>query len=212
MIFAQFFGSNFPICSTILCMPIPTIFFPSFPTWGFHIHFIEVKYMIGGPIGRSVVCFGSPLCSSPYSSNPPYSCFPFLSGWYTYSMSCVKCGSCVFTIVGVINIRSISATNEVCSLVSLGVGPLYIISFLVFLFPTWVFIFCVFRWGPHHLLSCLWLKLSMRILGQYVVSYACRSLNDFCDAFVVLHLVPGLLVSCNVPISRYFATLCWISY
>ncbi len=41
----------------ILCMPIPTIFFSSFPMWGYHSHFIGVKYMTRGPIGRNVVYF-----------------------------------------------------------------------------------------------------------------------------------------------------------
>jgi hypothetical protein len=38
----------FPIYSTILHTPIPTIFFSSFLTWRFHSHFVEVRYTIGG--------------------------------------------------------------------------------------------------------------------------------------------------------------------
>ncbi len=47
--------TTFPICLTILCMPIPIIFFSSFPiTWGSHNHSIKIKYMIGNPLGRTL--------------------------------------------------------------------------------------------------------------------------------------------------------------
>jgi hypothetical protein len=170
MIFAQFFGLYFPICLTILHMPIPTVFSPSFLTWGFHSHFVEIRYTIGGPIGRNVVCFSSPSCSSPYSTNPPYLCFLFLGRWYTYSRSHIKCGFCIFTIIKrVINIRFVNVANEVCSLVSSWVRPLYIISFWLF-YSRRIFVFWVYQWDPHHLLSHLWLRLSMKILGWYLVS------------------------------------------
>jgi hypothetical protein len=50
-VFIWFFRSTFPICSTILCTPILTVFFLGFSTWGFHSHFVEVWYTIGGPLG-----------------------------------------------------------------------------------------------------------------------------------------------------------------
>jgi hypothetical protein len=53
----------------------PHYIFFKFFDMGSHNHFVKVKYMIGGTIGRNVVCFSSPSCSSPYSSNPPYLCF-----------------------------------------------------------------------------------------------------------------------------------------
>jgi hypothetical protein len=34
--------------------------------------------MIGGPIGKNIVCFSSPSHFSPYSNSPPYLCFPFV--------------------------------------------------------------------------------------------------------------------------------------
>jgi len=70
----------------------PIMFFPGFLTWGFHSHFVKVRYTIRKPIGRSVVYSSSPILSSPYSNNSPYLCFPFLGGWYTYSIYCIKCG------------------------------------------------------------------------------------------------------------------------
>jgi hypothetical protein len=113
----------------ILCTPILTVFFLDFLTWRSYSHFVGVRYIIGGHIGRNVVYSGSLWCSLPYINNTPYLCFPFLGGWYTYSKSHVKCRSCVFTIAGgVISIKSFSATNEVCNLVSLRVKPFYIIS------------------------------------------------------------------------------------
>jgi hypothetical protein len=47
----------------------------------------------GGPIGRSVVCFGSFSCFLFYNTSPLYLCFPFVSRWYTYSKFYIKCDS-----------------------------------------------------------------------------------------------------------------------
>jgi hypothetical protein len=41
-------------------MPIPIVFFLGFLTWGFHNHFVEVRYTTRGPIGRNIVYYGSP--------------------------------------------------------------------------------------------------------------------------------------------------------
>ncbi len=134
-IFTRLFVLGFPICLTILCMPILNVFFSSFSTWGFHSHFVTIKYTTRGPTRRSVVCFGTPSCSLPYNSSPPYLCFMFLGEWYTYNRSYIKSGSCVVIIVGgIINIWAFSVTNEVCSLVSIGVKPLYIIFSWLFYF------------------------------------------------------------------------------
>ncbi len=132
MIFTQFFGSNFPICLTILRTPIPTIFLLGFPTWGSHSHFVEIRYTISGSIERSIVCSCSPLHSSPYNNSPPYLCFPFFGEWYTYGRSRISCGSCVFTIMRrIINIKTFNVINEVCRLD-------HFISFpLGFLIPIW---------------------------------------------------------------------------
>jgi hypothetical protein len=120
MVFAQFSKSTFPIWSIILHMPIPTIFFSSFPIWASHSHFIKYKYIIGGPIRRSVVYYGSPSQSLPNNNNPLYLCFPFLGKSCTYSRSCIKCGSYIFVISGgVINIKAFNVANKMCSLVSL---------------------------------------------------------------------------------------------
>jgi len=119
MVFAQFSKSTFPIWSTILHTPIPTIFFSSFPIWGFHNHFIKDRYTIGGPIKRSIVYYGSSSQSLPYSNNPPYLCFPFLGKSCTYSRSCIRCGSYIFiTLGGVIN-KAFNVANKMCSLVTL---------------------------------------------------------------------------------------------
>ncbi len=79
MIFVWFFKSNFPICSMLLHMPIPTILFSGFLTWGFHSHFVKVRYMTWGLVGRSIVCFGSPLCFSPYIATDPTCVFLFVA-------------------------------------------------------------------------------------------------------------------------------------
>jgi hypothetical protein len=108
-------------------------FFSGYLTWRSHSHFVKVMYMIEEPIGRSVVCSNSLLHFSSYSSSPPYLCFPFVGGWYAYSRSCIRCGSYFFMIASKkFNIKAFSATNKMCSLVSIKVGPLYITSFWFF--------------------------------------------------------------------------------
>jgi len=68
MNFAWFFKLFFSICSMILHMSIPIILFSSFSTWGFHSHFVGVKYTTRESIGRSIVYFGSSSCFSPYTT------------------------------------------------------------------------------------------------------------------------------------------------
>jgi hypothetical protein len=36
--------------------------------------------------------------------------------------------------------------------------------------------------------------------------------SSFCNVCIMLHLMPKLFASYYVPISRYFATLCWVRY
>ncbi len=133
MVFSQFYGSIFFIYLTILCTPIPIIFFLGFLTWAFHNHFVRVKYMTRGPIRKSVVCSGSPLRFLPYNNNSPYLCFPFVGKWYKYSRSRIRCRSYFFTIVArLFNIRVFSVVSEMCCLVSTRVGPFYITSSWLF--------------------------------------------------------------------------------
>jgi hypothetical protein len=135
MIFIWFFKSDFPICSMILHMPMSIEFYLGFLTWGSHCHFVEIRYMTRGPIGKNVVCFNPPSRSSPYNSNPPYLCFPFIGEWYAHSRSYIKCGSCFFIITRrVFSIGVFNVANKVCNLVSIGVGPLYITSSWLFYF------------------------------------------------------------------------------
>ncbi len=57
MVFFRFSKSHFSIYSTILCTPIPSVFFSGFPTWGSHSHFIRIMFMTRGPIEKNVVFF-----------------------------------------------------------------------------------------------------------------------------------------------------------
>ncbi len=41
---------------------------------------------------------------------------------------------------------------------------------------------------------------------------ACRSINNFCDAFVLLCLAPMLFIVYHIFISKYFAILCWVGF
>jgi hypothetical protein len=173
---------------------------PNISTWGSHSHFVEVKYMTKGPIEKNVVCSNSLLCFLPYNSSPPYLCFPFFSRWYTYNKSRIKCGFCIFIIVGkVINIRPFSVTIEVCSLVSLGVGPLYIISFWLS-YSQFEFLYFGCINGIHNIswIVCGW-GSPWGFRNNIKSPYACRSLNGFCDVFIVLCLAFELLVLYNVP-------------
>ncbi len=140
---------------------------------------------------RRVYLFWNPF-------NPPYFCYLFLGGWYTYSKSHIKCDSCVFTIVGgVISIKAFNAANKVCSLVSSRVEPLYITSFCI-----WVFFNFEHTDGIHIIcwVVCGW-SFPWRSWDDILSSYAYRSSRDFCDAFIVLRPTPVLLASYNVFIS-----------
>jgi hypothetical protein len=129
MVFTQISGSFFPICSTIIYMPIPTVFFSSFLTWRFHNYFVQIKYTIRGPIGRNIVYSSLLSCVLLYSNNSPYLWFPFVNKLYAYNRSFIQCGSYFFTIVGgIFNVKTLNAISEICNLVSIEVGPLYIIS------------------------------------------------------------------------------------
>jgi hypothetical protein len=121
-------------------------------------------------IGRNVVYFGSPSCSLPYNNSPPYLCFHFIGGWYTYNRSHIICGFYFFMIVTkVFNIRVFNVANEMCSLIITWVRPLYIIPSCFSFFLTWVFVFCGYWWDPNHSLNHLWLRFFMRILGWYLL-------------------------------------------
>jgi hypothetical protein len=121
------------MCSMILLMPIPIVLFLGFLTWGSHSHFIEIRSTTWGPIGRNVVHFVHLRVLHPIVATHPICVFLSLAN-DTHSRSCIKCGSCVFTIAGrVISIRFFSAANEVCNLVSSGVGPLYTFPFGFFI-------------------------------------------------------------------------------
>jgi hypothetical protein len=123
----------------------PIIFFLGFLTWGFHSHFVGVKYTIKGPIGNNVVWIGSFLHSSPYSSSPPC-VFPSSVG----DMHIVGPTSnvvCFFiTIIRIFSIKTFSATNKMCSLgFDRGWTTLYHFL-LAFLLPTWDFVFWAHWW------------------------------------------------------------------
>jgi hypothetical protein len=120
---------NFSICLTILCTPIPIVFFKNLLTWRSHNHFVKIRYTTRKPIGRSVICSSSPLCYLPYSNNPSYLCLSFISKWHTYSRSRIRCGSYFFTIgTLVFNIKAFSVVSEMCSLVFPRDKLIYIIS------------------------------------------------------------------------------------
>jgi hypothetical protein len=156
------------ICLMNLCTFIPIVFLSSFLTWGFHSHFVGVRYTTKGPIERNVVHFGSHSCSLPYSINPPYLCFPFTHEWYAYSRSYIKCDFLFFSIaIGIFNIRAFSVANEMYNFIYKGWTTLYHFL-LVFLLLIQVFVFWAHRWDQDHLLNHLWLKFFMRILGWYL--------------------------------------------
>ncbi len=108
----------------------PHCIFLRFSTWGFHSHFIDIKYMIEGPIGRNVVCSGSPSCSSPYTTTHHICVFILLVD-DTHIIGFTLDVVFVFFMITtwVFSIETFNVVNEMCSLVSIGVGPLYITFF-----------------------------------------------------------------------------------
>ncbi len=117
----------FPIYLMILCMPIPTVFFSGFLTWGSHNHFVKIRYMIERPIGRNIVFFGSLLCFLPCTTTHPICVFISLVG-DTHIIGFTLDVVLVFFMITtrVFNIETFYVINEMCSLVSIGVGALYI--------------------------------------------------------------------------------------
>ncbi len=78
--------NHFFPCLTILCQLIPNVLFSSFSTWKFHRYCIKVGYMTKGPIGKTLVGFGSPLCFHLTLTTRPTYVFPSLAN-DTYILS-----------------------------------------------------------------------------------------------------------------------------
>jgi hypothetical protein len=113
MVFAQYSTLVFPICLTILCMSILTVFFLNMWTWESHSHFIGIRYTTRGPIGRNVICSSSPLHYSPYINNLPYLCFFFDGRWDTYNRFHIKCDYYFFTVrTKVFSIKAFNALTK----------------------------------------------------------------------------------------------------
>jgi hypothetical protein len=77
--FSQFFGLVLPICLMILCTPIPIIFSPWFSTWGFHSHFVGVRYSIKDPLGGTLFALAHLCVLCPTIVAHPTCIFPFLA-------------------------------------------------------------------------------------------------------------------------------------
>jgi hypothetical protein len=103
--------------------------------------------MIGGPIEKNIVYFSLVSRSLLYNNSSPYLCFPFIGKLYTCSTSHIKYGS-YFFIIGarIFNIKAFSATKEVCNMVSIKIGPLYITSLFLIQLP----IFWACWQNPYH--------------------------------------------------------------
>jgi hypothetical protein len=62
-----------------------------------------------------------------------FTCVSFVGKWYTHSWSSFRCVVCFFAVIGKVwHIRTFSAVDKVCQLVSIGVRPVYIISSMFF--------------------------------------------------------------------------------
>jgi len=82
-----------------------------------------------GSLGRSVFYISSSSHFPSYCNDPPYLCFSFVSKWYAHNWFCLKCVTCFFVITGKFwSIKTFNITDEVCSLVSIGVRLVYITS------------------------------------------------------------------------------------
>jgi hypothetical protein len=105
---------------------------------------------------------------------------------YGHDRSRINCGSCVFTIAGeVISIKSFSVAIEVCSLVSLRVGTLYI----------------TFSW-----LSCS--QFGFYIFGapMQFISFDSFMTKDF---HKLLRTISSLLMLANSQVSFAMFSLCY---
>jgi hypothetical protein len=165
----------------------PHNIFPSFSPWGSHNHFVGVRYMIRGTHWREHCLFWLTFMLFALQQQPTLLVFSFLNRWYTYSRSYIRCGSCVFIIAReFINIKSFGVAIEVCSLVSLGVGPLYITS-------SWLsysqFGFCIFG-AP---MGFIW----------FVKSFVTKGLHE------LLGTISNFFMLANLQVNFVMFSLCY---
>jgi hypothetical protein len=132
-IFFRIFISIFPIYSMILCMPIPIVYFSRFLPWESHSHFIGVTYTTWGPIGRKVITLVHFCVFRPIATTHPIYVFPLLVD-ETHIMGLASSVISYFFMITVqiFKIKDFNVVNELCSMVSIGVGPLYITSSWLF--------------------------------------------------------------------------------
>ncbi len=97
----------------------------------------------------------------------------------------------------VCNIKIFHLVGEVCSLVQ------------AFLHPTHGFFIIGALVGFMMFMESFIIKALQKDLNTITsLLNACRSISGFCDAFVLLHLVPMLFNVYRIFISKYLAILC----
>lgn len=118
-------------------MPIPTIYLIGLLTHGFHSHFIQIWYTLGGSFGWNIVCHNTFLCFQPYWCNMPYLCFFFICWWYAYCWPYFGCGTYFLTIISKIcYIRTFDLISKVNSLYFVGIKLVHIKKKIGFLTPN----------------------------------------------------------------------------
>jgi len=188
IVFGWFSRSFLFTCSMNLCTFIPIVFLSSILTWGFHSHFVGVRYTTKGAIGRNVVHFGSHLCFYPIAL-AHLTCVFFSLVNDTHIIGPTSNVILFFSIaIGIFSIRAFSVANEVYNLVYKGWTTLYHFL-LVFLLLIWIFIFWAHWWDWDHSLNHLWLKFSWGSWDNISSSYACKSLINFYNDFIMLRLM-----------------------
>jgi hypothetical protein len=136
------FWIYFPICSTILYTSIPTIFFSNSLTWRSHNHFVEIRH---NHILLARMLFVQTHFHTFHlvETTHPTCVFPSLvDDMYIIGLALDVVLTFLRLLQEFFNIRAFSAISEVCSLVSIGVGPFYITSSWFFYFQ---FIFSYFE-------------------------------------------------------------------
>jgi hypothetical protein len=114
-IFYWYFGSIFPICFMILGVPITTIFFISFSTWGFHNHFIWIWHMTTWSFGWNLVHPTTTTHLLLFFLHSPMICISLImfKMWYMFFF---------FSFIGgVCTLRTFHLIDKMCSLVSIRI-------------------------------------------------------------------------------------------
>ncbi len=153
----------------IICTPIPIIYFSSFSTCAFHNHFIIVRCAKRDPLRETLFVLVHLFTLCPITIVHLTCVFISLVDDMHIVGFALDVVFFLMITTWLFSIKAFNAAIKMFSLVSTGVGPLYIISSWLFI-PNSGFHILGTLMGSRYLLNCLWPRFFVRILGRYLFS------------------------------------------